>query len=61
MVQEIRSLQKLAIFFQGLTLGAEGGGACTRYFTVHVFMHSCILCCICINNNNNSKQPYNGG
>ena len=26
MVQEIRSLQKLAIFFQGLTLGAEGGG-----------------------------------
>ena len=34
MVQEIRSLQKLAIF-QGLTLGAEGGGgACTRYFTV---------------------------
>ena len=26
MVQEIRSLQKLAIFFQGLTLGVEGGG-----------------------------------
>ena len=26
MVQGIRSLQKLAIFFQGLTLGAEGGG-----------------------------------
>ena len=32
MVQEIRSLQKLAIFFPGLTLGAEGGG---RYFTVY--------------------------
>ena len=26
MVQEIRSLQKQAIFFQGLTLGAKGGG-----------------------------------
>ena len=36
MVQEIRSLQKLAIFFQGFTLGAEGGGTCTRYFTVIV-------------------------
>ena len=27
MVQEIRSLQKLAIFFQGLTLGVERGGS----------------------------------
>ena len=27
---------KTSQFFQGLTLGAEGGGACTRYFTVHV-------------------------
>ena len=27
---------KTSHFFQGLTLGAEGGGgACTRYFTVH--------------------------
>ena len=25
---------KTSHFFQGLTLGAEGGGACTRYFTV---------------------------
>ena len=30
MVQEIRSLQKLAFFFQGLTLGAEGGGGLVR-------------------------------
>ena len=32
---------KTSHFFQGLTLGAEGGGggegACTRYFTVHVY------------------------
>ena len=27
---------KTSHFFQGLTLGAEGGGACTWYFTVHV-------------------------
>ena len=26
---------KTSHFFQGLTLGAEGGGACTRYFTVN--------------------------
>ena len=26
MIQEIRSLKKLAIFFQGLTLGGGGGG-----------------------------------
>ena len=26
---------KTSHFFQGLTLGAEGGGACTRYFTVY--------------------------
>ena len=30
MVQEIRSLKKLAIFFQGLALGAEGGGGLVR-------------------------------
>ena len=42
MVQEIRSLQKLAIFFQGLTLGAEGGGGLyavlygNRFFKVFV-------------------------
>ena len=29
---------KTSHFFQGLTLGAEGGGACTRYFTVIVFI-----------------------
>ena len=39
MVQEIRSLQKLAIFFQGLTLGAEGGGS---LYAVLYGMSSCI-------------------
>ena len=34
MVQEIRSLQKLAIFFR-VSRGGGGGGACTRYFTVY--------------------------
>ena len=27
-------VKKTSHFFQGLTLGAEGGGACMRYFTV---------------------------
>ena len=35
MVQEIRSLQKLAIFFRVSRWGRRGG-ACTWYFTVHV-------------------------
>ena len=34
MVQEIRSLQKLAIFFRVSRWGRRGG-ACTRYFTVY--------------------------
>ena len=33
--QEIRSLQKLAIFFRVSRWGRRGGGACTRYFTVY--------------------------
>ena len=32
---------KTSHFFQGLTLGAEGGGACTRYFTVHSLFNTC--------------------
>ena len=35
MVQEIRSLQKLAIFSGSHVGGGGGGGACTRYFTVY--------------------------
>ena len=50
MVQEIRSLKKLAIFFRvsrwgrkgGEGGGGGGGGACTRYFTVF----SVGACCI---------------
>ena len=30
---------KTSHFFQGLTLGAEGG-SCTRYFTVHVYTYT---------------------
>ena len=38
MVQEIRSLQKLANFFRVSRWGRRGGGggACTRYFAVHI-------------------------
>ena len=42
MVQEIRSLQKLAIFFRVSRWGRRGGGACTRYFTV-IELATCTL------------------
>ena len=38
MVQEIRSLQKLAFFSGSHVGGGGGGGACTRYFTVLDFV-----------------------
>ena len=41
MVQEIRSLQKLAIFFRVSRWGRRGG-ACTRYFTV-IELATCTL------------------
>ena len=49
MVQEIRSLQKLAIFFQGLTLGAEGGGlvrGTLRYVCMYVWMDGWMYGCM---------------
>ena len=45
MVQEIRSLQKLAIFFQGLTLGAGGGGLVrgTLRYIIFISIYNCFV------------------